>query len=417
APHVTGAGNVWGWVALAAAVAAVVWHAGQMLASASVHVLGGLGLAVSVLAASTAAHWDGGNWLAYHVLTAGCAVLGATALATGRASRHRENLARLFPRELVQGWVAGLGVLVLGLALRGVVDDPAAPWWPATMAVAVGALWAGLALWQRQEGWAIAAGLCINLAVTLVLGYGHSAEELLAGWVPLVQANVITSSAIALLWLTTGRRLFGRHWPQLVRTPGLSGQVALGLAGNLLLLIHPAILLILQPPELPETVRQGGTAAGWLALIAAVVPAAWYAGRRLLHRAVPILSGLGVAMGILVACTAARWDTRDWLAYHVLTAAWCAVGAATLLGAWQSLRRTEKETATFPLVASVVAVGGLVFGLALRAIVEDPLAPWWSAGPVLFVAVLAAGLALWRGRETWAFVGSVLVLLAVSLVV
>src|SRR5262249_6521324 len=203
-----------------------------------------------------------------------------------------------------------------------------------------------------------------------------------------------------LWWLTAGRQLLGRHWPQLARTPGLSAQVTLGLVGNLLLLVHPAVLLILQPGDLPDSVRQAGSIAGWVALLAAVVPAVWYAGPRLLPRAVPILSGLGVALGILVAFTAARWDGGNWLAYHVLIVAWCIAAAATLLGARFSLRqRAESEPDTFPLVASVVALGGLVLGLALRAVIEDPAAPWWSAGPLLFVAALAAGLALWRHRE------------------
>src|SRR5262249_12566205 len=134
-------------------------------------------------------------------------------------------------------------------------------------------------------------------------------------------------------------------------------------------------------------------------------------------RAIPLLSGLGVALGILTTCAAASWD-HDWLAYHVLMAAWCVVGAATLLGTQLSLRRhATPGIAAFPLVAPVVVVGGLVLGLALRGVVEDPLAPWWSAGALLFVAGLAAGLTLWRQREIWAFAGGLLVLLAVSLVV
>src|SRR5205823_1279437 len=82
-PLVAEAGSVWGWVALAAAIMAVVWHVGQTLASAGVHVLGGLGVAVAVLSACTAANWDRDNWLAYHVLAGAVVVLGAGALLAG----------------------------------------------------------------------------------------------------------------------------------------------------------------------------------------------------------------------------------------------------------------------------------------------------------------------------------------------
>src|SRR5262249_28406627 len=289
------AGGPLGWVGLLLAGVVAVAYAGRALISLRIHLLCGLGLAVGVLAACSAARSDSSLWLAYHVLALAWVLLGVMILGTARFVQ-RGTVA-------VPMWVATVGGLVVALALRGIGDDPAAPWWPAGMTIAVGALWAGLAVWQRSEGWALAAGLCVNLAVTLILGHGRSLDELLVGWVPLVQANVITSAAVALMWLTAARRLpegeipaepgaegsAGASPSRLARTPGLSGQVTLGLVGNLLLLVHPTVLLILQPGELPDSVRQAGSVAGWVALLAAVVPAVWYAGPRLLPRAVPIL--------------------------------------------------------------------------------------------------------------------------------
>jgi hypothetical protein len=78
-------GSVWGWLALAAALLPAAWHLSAALPR--VHALGALCLGVGVLAACSAAAWDGGDWLAYHVLTAVCAALGVTTLLAGWSRR------------------------------------------------------------------------------------------------------------------------------------------------------------------------------------------------------------------------------------------------------------------------------------------------------------------------------------------
>src|SRR5262249_45268323 len=67
---------------------------------------------------------------------------------------------------------------------------------------------------------------------------------------------------------------------------------------------------------------------------------AWHAGHVLARLGVHLLCMMALAGGVQVACTAAAWDEGNWLAYHVLTAAWTLTTAATLtagfyVGAWE----------------------------------------------------------------------------------
>src|SRR5262249_55133187 len=127
-----------------------------------IHVVCGLAIGISVLAACTiGSAWDNA-WLAYHVLTAGLALAGLLVLAVGWASGRRE------PAGTLQGWVVAFGTLALGLTLRGVVEDPAGTRWSALMMLAITLQAAGLASWQRREGWAFLAGLGANLAATFL---------------------------------------------------------------------------------------------------------------------------------------------------------------------------------------------------------------------------------------------------------
>src|SRR5205823_10908615 len=121
-------------------------------------------------------------------------------------------------------------------------------------------------------------------------------------WVRLVQANVLASAGVALVWLLLCPRLYETdRRPGPVMAPLLSVQVALGLAGNAALLLGPAAALIAEPGAVSASVQQAGTGWGWLALLAALVAAVWYVGRTLARGAVHILCGLGLALGVLAA--------------------------------------------------------------------------------------------------------------------
>src|SRR5207249_2670643 len=85
--------------------------------------------------------------------------------------------------HVYQVWVAVLAALGLGLALRGVVDDPLKPWWPAGAVLCVGVLLAGLAVLQRREGWAFLAALCVNVAASLVIAHDHRDQPFAEWWI------------------------------------------------------------------------------------------------------------------------------------------------------------------------------------------------------------------------------------------
>ena len=80
-------------------------------------------------------------------------------------------------------------------------DRPAACSAPTAQGAVVGvsALAAVQGLWQRSERWVFAAGLGVNLAVSLVLWRDHANVPLGEWWLPLLQANVIASAGAALL--------------------------------------------------------------------------------------------------------------------------------------------------------------------------------------------------------------------------
>ena len=83
---------------------------------------------------------------------------------------------------------------------------------------------------------------------------------------------------------------------------------------------------------------------------------------------------LGLALGVLGACSVGRMHQEQWLAYHVLTAGWAMTALGVLTVGWMT-RATDRAFHVW-----VVIVAGMVLGLAVRGIGEDPLRPWWPAG-------------------------------------
>ena len=110
-------------------------------------------------------------------------------------------------------------------------------------------------------------------------------------------------------------------------------QAALPLIGNAVLLLSPLALILLHPGSLPETVAQAGRPGSWVALLLASAVATVFAGRMV--AGVHVLCGLGLAVGVLCAATAAKWDRENWLAYHTLAVSWLVLG----VGVWRWSRR------------------------------------------------------------------------------
>lgn len=426
--HVAEAGSFLGWLTLLLTMAAAGWYAGRLLARGRVHVLGTLGLALAVLVACTVANVAGDGWLAYRTLTVGWALTGAAALRGGwRASRRSHVLdeprsAIVLPDRGLSAylWVAVLAGVVLALGLRGVGADPLAPWWPAGVVLAVGALAAGLTLWRRQEGWALAAGLTGNLAVSLVLLHLYADRSPEDWWVYLVQGNALAASAAVFLWLGAARRLYGVARPPLDLAPLLALQSVIAMTLAAAPLVIAGLGLIAIPDQAPVFVRLAGGAAGWVALLAALGVGHRQVERLLTRSRVHIVGVVGLGVGVLSASAAAREGSGNWLPYHVLMASWGLIGLAVFSVGWIDSRRATRESGRPALLpgavqAWVAALAGVVLTLALRGVGPDPAGTVWASGIALAVSATAAVMALWRRSDVWAFGAGLVLNLGVSL--
>src|SRR5262249_49970043 len=156
-----------------------------------------------------------------------------------------------------------LGMLTLGLALRGVVQDPAGPRWSAVMVLAVSLQAAGLAGWQRREGWAFCAGLGVNLAASFLAWDTFAGVEFDDWWPRLFQINLACAGMVGLVWLMLARS-GSRGTLDSTRTPLLNVQILLALSGNAALLIGAGGLLVSSPAALDPLVGQAGHLWGWI---------------------------------------------------------------------------------------------------------------------------------------------------------
>jgi hypothetical protein len=304
----------------------------------------------------------------------------------------------------VSTWVAIASIATVLLGVKAAIAHADHLWAATAIALACPAA-ALVAVWRRQEAWAFAAGLGINLAASLVVWHYHDQLTLEAWWVLLLQINTLACAATAALWLGLRQRLYGQTEVRVEGGPLLTLQVMLGVVGNLVLLAVPALVLFFVPHErLRESIARTGDVWGWLAFVGAVAVAGWHAWQSGIAER---LSGAGVLLlgsGILTACLASRYDTGDWHAYHVLLGFWMVAGFAALLEP-RALRlafnRTPEGEVT-PGAASprghlagwVIAIGVLTMLFAVRGTWEDPARPYWSAGAALAVCGMMAGLAL-----------------------
>ncbi len=365
------------------------------------------------------------------------------------------------PQGLIRaaaGWctAAGLLAVLLGLKAAFLHDNYEEILWGAAAIAVASTAAAAMAVWRRREGWAFAAAPGVNLAASLVVWYFQwyarhqiTFEE---WWVLLVQANVIASAAVALVWLAARRRLYQLRELSLRASPMLAVQTALGVVATAVLLIPVVVGVVQSPDPLPAWTTQLASPAGWLALVLAMGAAAWYlleiSPQDVFHAA----GGLALGGGVLAMCLAARWTAAagsgDWLPYHVLMSAWAAGGlilfALGRLG--QDLRLSGRLGAVsmrsvgtspdkrgdasdaqvsrtgvppvrkapgdpedlrdagateFPGIPAglvlgwVTLLGILALGLALIHAHHDPQGPWWSVRAILGVSLAAGLLAMW----------------------
>jgi hypothetical protein len=423
-------GSPLGWLALALVIVAAYLRdfpvrKGIPSQAIGVAVLAGLGVLACTLEGL------GAGW-GYRALMVGCGgwALAVSLGAWGIAKRLPLGQEPEAPDAIASLWVRITGFLVLFMGLKAAVWHNDHLWAAAAIALASMA-GAALAVWHRREDWAFVAGLGVNLAASLVVWHLHRREPVEDWWVVLIQANVIASAMGTMLWLSVREWLFPPA--DLARPPGplLSVQVALGFLGNALLLLFPLGHLVLQPGDLPRHLADVGQTGGWAALILAMAAAVWYLQQNPAPIGTHLVGGMALALGVLLACTASQWDTGNWLAFHVLTAAWLLAGAAMLGFGWTIVKEQAGVSApeaaadhegaaptpvvhfpTRPVQAWVAAMGALVVLLAIRGAWDDPQRPYWSGVATLGVSGLAGLLAFWSQRPFGVYVSGLLINLA-----
>ena len=105
-----------------------------------------------------------------------------------------------------------------------------------------------------------------------------------------------------------------------------------------MLLALPVFCLLQEPERLPSWATDLAAAPGWMAILLAVVAAAWYLRQVSPRNLVHVPGCLTLALGVLACCAAGggmiAGADRPWLSYHVLTAAWAAAALAVLGIGW-----------------------------------------------------------------------------------
>jgi hypothetical protein len=405
--------------------------------------------AIVLLACQVEAHWPG---FGYQTLMLGWAAYPLAWVLFLAASPRLRVSASLF-LDAADYWVRLAGALGTVLALNAAIGRGDYLW----AALAIGLISpaaAVMAVWRRNEIWALAAGWGVNLAASLAVWHFNQNLAISDWWIILLQVNVIFASAVGLLWLTWR----GSEWswatavraqsvsdvpelPQLTThlspltiTSFLTWHIALGLLGLAVLLVVPVLALVLSPANPPLPPGFGGL-GGWLALVTAMTAAGWFFRQFAPSRLIHLLGCFGLGVGILAACFVCQeWDyDGTWLSYHVLTTGWWLWGVVMLIIGWrwstnedrgsriEDGRSTVRLSSILDPRPSVFlgwlhAISLLVLALGLGSALGDPGRLYWSSGPLLAVSLLLGAMALWQRRPIHVYASGMLVNVAGSLI-
>ena len=377
------------------------------------------GMAGAVLAAATLeGRSPGAGYDALMVGWAGFALVYAAAAWawSARAPRDRERVA-----GFADLWVrvAAVPVMLLVVKAAGLLGGDHVLWAAASMGL-LGLAGAAVAAMTRRESRAFAAGLAVNAAASLAVAHVHADQPPADWWVRLVQANLLSSAGVAVVWLAARGRFVG----DARGGPLLNLQIAAGLVGNALMFAVPTAWLILDPSRPHADLGRAGDAWGWAALLGSVAAAGLYL-RHSAASAVNLLVPLALTVAAAAACSAAAFDTGDWLALHVLIAGWAAVAVGvTVARDLADRRRVLPATgASDPLDApppdlSVPLAGWLwvvalaVAALGVRSAWDDPARPVWSAGAALLAAAALGRLGQVTGGSAAVYASGLLLMWA-----
>ena len=301
---------------------------------------------------------------------------------------------------------------------------------------------------ERSAGYACAAGLLVNLSVTV--GYllaislvsarfrraeigsvtqlnisAASAWSLV--WI-IVYLNIIATSICSFVWMAAHRRW---AWPR--SESFLKTQTDVALGSTLLLLAVADLRLFADPLTNSSLVNAFGGVMGWLAALLPMFAYARFHEVRL-DRLRAEQFGVGLlTIGSLLVCVVGRFADDGWVAYRALTLALNAVAWLMLAIHWIALntarsRINESAAPRDPLSRLIAAISrtgspagdqrpmehwiaalaGATIVMILRG-VSSPGEPWWTAGFSISICLLFGGLSVVsRGRGYLYFAAAVL---------
>ena len=419
-----------GWSVFCLALLPPAWYLGTILSAAKwrvdgpyaraiVHIVGILALGIGVQGACTAAVFSGSYWVAYRFLIGACGLAGVALLAGGcwwcwRRARSNPDPALL---TTVQMWSVGFAAVVLVLVLRGAAFDPAGPLRFAGFVLFPAIIFVGLAALRDEEIWPFAAGLCLNLAMSLAVWHANL-HRILSDWrIYLAEFNLIVAAIVALVWHRTWRIGVQRVAIEPLHPPLLLMQVLIIAAGNLTLLGIAAMAIVQSPANPFHLVGGAGLGVFFSFLLGVRVLWSYFQWSRdsesvLIEWYSPL--GLPVASACLMEVLPGR---GAWLSYHILLVGWSLCGvlflSRTVFDAAKGRPKKARGTGINQLYTA--AFGVLTLFIAIRAVLLDPDQLLWGTAALGIVAATSALFALVLRRDYWVFIAGCYCNIAISL--
>jgi hypothetical protein len=369
------AGSTLGWLALTALASALLFA--QQRGQLQIHPqnIGTLGFAGLVLIACTL-YRSQPAW-GFRFLLVGTAAYAFGWWSVLARSRSRRSETATF-------WTVAAGGLALLLALKAMAGGTeylyaaAAVLMVSTIARCYGSRF-------EREYWVFAAGLGLNLALSVLFRCYQSVLGLEETWVELIQVNVLAAAAYAL----TMRR----------RTAFYVVQSLLGSVGIAFLLAVSAGYFLNPQQPIPSNILLVGSGLGWCAFLAALVPAADLGRQYGYHIRGPLLAVSGLGIGVLAACRTASAGGPNWQAYHLSLAVWIGTALSMLVARAVPLLYARAANDPWPTTRGwTFALCLLIQMLACCGTGSDPAGPFWTGTATLIVLAMLTLLAL-RTRQ------------------
>lgn len=275
----------------------------------------------------------------------------------------------------------------------------------------VSATLAAHAFRERSSVYAFSSGLILNLTVTLGIYLGGDLRLITA-----LQANVITSAVVSLLWLE-GRRWLAKGADVKRSVSGLlQFQTQITLLVCLIILAFADVRIVIDPVNDSETISAIGNGWGWLAVILSI--AAWlsfhkekFGGSRekltIHHLGIALLASISLIVSSL------NRIVDGWTSYHALL---IGIGASAWLvfavRRW-ALNRLKLESSV-TTVGWVIGLSVVQFALTLRGI-QAPNSIWWTVASLAVLSLLYGWMAIALQHRGYVYLSALLLNLIASL--